>query len=109
MDASLGHIVSKVGEHTKSSSRRRFASGAARGHRPASEVADGILSLSARIERFPLICYVKHRPHDEPAERFRCATEAKAHAIRRDRREADEVAWVEDEEGRAVKALGADR
>ena len=56
-----------------------------------------------------MIWYVKHRLRDRSVETFRCDTEAKAHAICRELSEADEVAWVEDEQGRTVKALGPDR
>ena len=54
----------------------------------------------------PLIWYVKHRLRDKSVETFRCDTEAKAHRICRDLKDADEVAWVEDEQGRTVQDLG---
>ena len=56
-----------------------------------------------------MIWYVKHRLRDKSVETFRCDTEDKAQSICSDLREADEVAWVEDEQGRTVKALGPDR
>jgi hypothetical protein len=56
-----------------------------------------------------LIWYVKHRLRDKSVETFRCGTEAKAHRICRDLREADEAAWVEDEHGRTVQELGSVR
>jgi hypothetical protein len=56
-----------------------------------------------------LIWYVKHRLRDKSVETFRCNVEAKAHGICRDLREAGEVAWVEDEQGRTVQELGGNR
>ena len=109
MDASLGAILSKVGEGTKRVASSKPAFGAAREHGRQRTLASVRLPYVCARGGFRLIWYVKHRLRDRSVETFRCDTEAKAHAICRELSEADEVAWVEDEQGRTVKALGPDR
>lgn len=45
---------------------------------------------------------MKHRLRDESVETFRCGTQAKAWQMCRDLQEVQEVAWVQDEQGRTV-------
>ena len=54
-----------------------------------------------------MIWYVKHRLRDESVETFRCDTQAKAHRMCRDLIDVNEVAWVQDEQGRTISDLGA--
>lgn len=75
---------------------------------PNANVGGGAL-LSPRNRRVPLIWYVKHRLRDQSVETFRCNTEARAHSICRDLKEAGELAWVEDEQGRLVQDLEPNR
>lgn len=45
---------------------------------------------------------VKHRLRDQSVETFRYESQAKARRICCDLQEVDEVAWVQDEQGRTV-------
>lgn len=46
--------------------------------------------------------YVKHRLRDQSVETFRYDSHARARQICSDLHEADEIAWIEDEQRRAL-------
>lgn len=107
LDASLGATLSEVDERT-TTAHDNWPSAQGGNTDPNANVRGGAL-LGPRDRRVPLIWYVKHRLRDKSVETFRCNTEAKAHGICRDLKEAGEVAWVEDEQGRVVQDLGPNR
>lgn len=49
-----------------------------------------------------MIYYVKHRLRDDSVETFRCPDHANARRICRAFEEVNQLAWVQDEQGRQV-------
>jgi hypothetical protein len=64
VDASLGAILSKVGEGTKRVPGSKSALGAAREHSQTINVGERSLALVCACGDFRLIWYVKHRLRD---------------------------------------------